>query len=152
MNISLVSVLYPSDSENRFRQLGNGFLEEDIINYLYGRTPTGRPVRSSGDKRQSPRMNTRLSTTLTPLLSNHPSSRQGVIHNLSEGGMLASLDAKDQSSFAVGDPIKIMFLIDNGHSKTLEAEGRVVHQKIGLGIKFRHLSQSNQKVIRHYVG
>jgi len=140
------------------------YLEEDILNYLHG---SESRETCFDERRRHPRINTETRALLRILLySKNGSGKEGVVTNVSEGGMRFVFSAEASRILApeagvfceaeVGDPVRVLFTMGGEKNKALELDGRVVHKfkngSISVGIKFKNISPEDRAFIREYVG
>lgn len=142
------------------------FLEEDIVSYFHGNSPSFASQNSVLEHRQHPRVNMRVRAEVATLLSSTRSPVKGTIHNLSAGGVYFVADtveaeqqvppAEVPEPFNAGDPVRITFELPDAVPVRIEEQGRVIHRvpgnRLGSGIKFKHLHARDMERIQSYVG
>jgi len=140
------------------------YLKENMDAYLFSSATITKSHLSSKsflEKRQTPRINSELQATLSTLLPRKNGLKhEGVIHNLSDGGVLfiSSNGESHSTYYELGDPVKLVFKIKDENQEQMILEGRIIHQRsitrseTAFGIKFKKLSATEQGAIREYVG
>ena len=129
------------------------FAQGDIQAYLQGIHSDRRQApESKKDKRKHPRLNSEIPAQLHGVLSQNKNIQiEGLILNLSEDGIL--FDSMDPN-FVIGDPVQLIFCLDESGKQSLILTGRIVHMnnaKSGFGIKLKHPSEFSREAVRTYV-
>jgi len=135
-------------------------LEKDIAAYLEGALKTVEQPEDFAERREHPRINAEIPAILTIGLSEKSEvNADGIIRNLSEGGVLLQSKSADDGKCKgpeVGDPVTLVFEIPEAGQSKIEVKGRVIyllnHSGESLGIKFTGLSDHERGAIKDYVG
>jgi len=115
----------------------------------------GRQDHRSDDREHS-RINTGFNCRFSVILpSIKDLTGEGVIGNLSAGGIFIVVHESNMEDISVDDPIELEFSIIISDEETINAtvKGRVVRKdEKGIAVKFRLIERSLKKRIAQYVG
>ncbi|MBD3379888.1 MAG: helix-turn-helix domain-containing protein [Candidatus Omnitrophica bacterium] len=108
------------------------------------------------ERRRTPRINAASQCSykvdLEPLRS---AEGEGMVKNLSSGGVFLLIDEKSLSGISSDDPVNVSFGLSfpGEENIILELAGRVLRKEdTGLAIKFRSIPEKEKQLIEEYIG
>lgn len=138
------------------------YLKKDIDRYLsFGTDFSREPARvpedfyECPDRRAYPRINTNFRCRyFVNLLPFKNIENEGIIKNMSAGGVLVINQGGKMERIGVNDPIDLDFnFLTTDEAVNIKAKGRIVRiNKSEIGIHFRNITEEDKDRIIQYVG
>ena len=151
-----LSTLYRLSQQGRIKVVRIGgrwyYPETAVDNYLSCQyTPFhSRLNQDPPERREYPRMNCYIECFLSVPLPNREIIPNGIIKNMSGGGLLINTD---DSNILLEDPLDIRFEIYSNVKTIISVKARVIRKnKDMIGIKFRKIDESYKDQIIKYIG
>ena len=138
------------------------YLREDIERYLsfgtdISREPSRKPddFTKRSDQRSHPRINSNFSCRYSISLPPYKEiSNEGIVKNLSAGGIFLDSQQEQIKGIKISDPIDLDFSLINKDKKIdINTGGRIVRKDAnGVGVKFTNMDQETRNKIIKYIG
>ena len=121
----------------------------------HGTNISGEDTFSPADRRQHSRINTYINSSYTIDLGPKLITGEGIMQNLSIGGVFLNDAGEELTGIYVDDPIDLKFFlpINKGNRKEVVIKGRILRKyNNGLALKFRQVDSTIKSAIKKHVG